>query len=127
VPCLRLHARQLLWEWRLRALAETAELIVSELCTNAVKASADADRSRPGRAGKEGLTCIGLLLASDRKRVLVNVWDGSPRPPARADADENAETGRGLLLVDALCQQWDWYMPKDGRNGKWVWAIVEPS
>ena len=30
VPCARLHTRQLLWEWRLVALAETIELLVSD-------------------------------------------------------------------------------------------------
>jgi hypothetical protein len=35
VPCARLHTRQLLWEWGLIALSETAELLVSEIVTNA--------------------------------------------------------------------------------------------
>jgi hypothetical protein len=36
VPCARLHTRQLLWEWGLAAdLADTAELLVSEIVTNA--------------------------------------------------------------------------------------------
>jgi anti-sigma regulatory factor (Ser/Thr protein kinase) len=125
VPCVRLHARQLLWEWGLRALAETTELVISELATNAIKASADIDRVPPS-AGHHGVSCIAVLLASDRKQVLVNIWDSNPRPPKAADADENAEAGRGLLLVDALCEQWSWYMPKDGHNGKWVWAIIAP-
>jgi hypothetical protein len=38
VPCARLHARQVLWEWGAGELAETAELLVSELVTNGVKA-----------------------------------------------------------------------------------------
>jgi hypothetical protein len=33
VPCARLHARQVLYEWRLADLAD-AELVVSELVTN---------------------------------------------------------------------------------------------
>ena len=41
VPCARLHVRQVLWEWHLGALADTTELLVSELVTNAVHASAD--------------------------------------------------------------------------------------
>jgi len=31
VPCARLHARQVLWEWGVGEQAETAELLVSEL------------------------------------------------------------------------------------------------
>ena len=41
VPCARAHTTQLLWEWGpgLASLADSAELIVSELITNAVVAS----------------------------------------------------------------------------------------
>ena len=35
VPCARLHARQVILEWGLTGLAHTAELVVSELVTNA--------------------------------------------------------------------------------------------
>ena len=49
VPCARLHARLVLAEWDLKPLAETAELIVSELVTNAVRASTGLPerRARP--------------------------------------------------------------------------------
>lgn len=40
VPCARLHTRHLLWEWGLDGLVEPAELLVSELVTNAVRAMA---------------------------------------------------------------------------------------
>jgi hypothetical protein len=39
VPCARYHCRQVLWEWRLTGLAQSAELLVSELVTNAITAS----------------------------------------------------------------------------------------
>src|SRR5215475_11272661 len=51
VPCARLHTRQVLWEWHLDVLAGTAELIVSELVTNAVHASAGLTGSRRAGAG----------------------------------------------------------------------------
>jgi hypothetical protein len=38
-PCARLHARNIACEWGLHNLADTIELVVSELVTNAVKAS----------------------------------------------------------------------------------------
>jgi hypothetical protein len=44
-----------------------------------------------------------------------------------ADCYDNAEAGRGLAVVEESCGSWDWHMPKDGRNGKWVRAIIEPS
>ena len=43
VPCARLHARQLVWEWGLNGLAASTELLVSELVINAVKATAGND------------------------------------------------------------------------------------
>src|SRR5579862_5146488 len=41
VPCARLHARHVLWEWGLNGLAADTELLVSELVTNAIKATAE--------------------------------------------------------------------------------------
>ena len=40
VPCARLHARQLMWEWGLTRLSESTELLVSKLVTNAMHACA---------------------------------------------------------------------------------------
>ena len=45
VPCARLHARHLLWEWGLNGLAADTELLVSELATNAVKATAEQQQA----------------------------------------------------------------------------------
>ncbi|MBV9384470.1 MAG: ATP-binding protein [Streptosporangiaceae bacterium] len=114
VPCARLHARHVLWEWGLSGLSDDVELLVSELMTNAVAASAPADQIIPVR----------LWLLADQARVLVLVWDSSPRPPVPMDAGEDAESGRGLLLVEAVCQRWDWYLPDTG--GKVVWALTAP-
>jgi hypothetical protein len=50
VPCARLHARHLLWEWGLNGLAADAELLVSELVTNAVKPRRNGGR-RPSSCG----------------------------------------------------------------------------
>ena len=112
VPCARRHTRQILWEWRLTALADPVELVVSELATNAVAASRLA-----------GLApAIRLWLLADAARVLVLVWDASPRPPARADTGVDAEGGRGLLLVEAVSSRWGWYRDRQGETGKVVWA-----
>src|SRR5580704_19387322 len=39
VPCARLHARQVLREWGIGHLSDSTELVVTELTTNAVRAS----------------------------------------------------------------------------------------
>ena len=58
VPCARLHARQLLWEWGLHtALGDSAELLVAEIVTNAIQVSAGGRGQRPGTvvaAGRPG-------------------------------------------------------------------------
>jgi anti-sigma regulatory factor (Ser/Thr protein kinase) len=123
VPCARLHARQLLWEWGLAALAETVELLVSELTTNAVNASSGAPSSLGDEPRVDGLPVVQLCLASDRRTVLVQVWDSSRIKPRRRDAPIEAESGRGLLLVEHLSAQWGCYLP-EASAGKVVWAIA---
>ncbi len=113
VPSARLHTRLVSREWGLTELAETAELLVSELMTNAVAASQSLDQGLPVR----------LWLLSDGARMLILVWDANPRPPVRVDADSDAESGRGLLLVELLSQQWGSYIPAE-MGGKTVWALL---
>jgi anti-sigma regulatory factor (Ser/Thr protein kinase) len=114
VPCARLHARQLLWEWGLAALTSSTELVVSELVTNAIQASRKTGLAAPVR----------LWLLSDKAQVLVLVWDASPHSPVRADVSDETENGRGLVLVDAVSQQWAWYFPAAEEGGKYVWAQI---
>jgi anti-sigma regulatory factor (Ser/Thr protein kinase) len=114
VPCARLHARQVLWEWELTRLSDSVELLVSELITNAV----DASRSLAQ------ITPVRLWLLARAAQVMVIVWDASPRPPMPAQAGEDAESGRGLLLVEAMSARWDWYFPQEGTSGKVVWALA---
>jgi anti-sigma regulatory factor (Ser/Thr protein kinase) len=97
-------------------LADTVELIVSELVTNAVAAS---------RALDGGPFPVRLWTLSDRKQVLIVVWDASPFPPTRLDPAADAEAGRGLMLVEALSAEWNWYSaPWDRIEGKAVWALI---
>lgn len=119
VPCARLHAKHVVWEWGLDHLSETVELLVSELVTNAVQATARTDDVMP----------IRLRLFSDKARVLIEVRDGDSRPPVPKKPAEDGiaaleeEDGRGLLLVATLSTQWDWYrLPHWG--GKVVWCEV---
>jgi anti-sigma regulatory factor (Ser/Thr protein kinase) len=114
VPWARLHARQVLSEWHLANRADTVELLVSELVTNAVRASADS---------AAGVVSVRLWVCSDRCRVVIQVWDGCAQMPVRRDADPETEDGRGLLLVDSLSARWGSYWP-EGSTGKVVWAVT---
>ena len=117
VPCARLHARQMLWEWRLTGLSDIAELLISELVTNAIQISrADAQT-----------TPVRLWMLANRTRVLILVWDSSPQPPVRMSTSQDDENGRGLLLVETLSTQWDWYFPPQQTGGKVVWALLQLS
>jgi anti-sigma regulatory factor (Ser/Thr protein kinase) len=119
VPSARLHARHVLCEWGLAAAGDAAELVVSELVTNGVQASRAMTHA-----------AIRLWLASDRAQVVICVWDASPQPPVRMDPAEDAEHGRGLLLVEAVSKQWGWFPAEPGaaqadrHHGKVTWAVV---
>jgi anti-sigma regulatory factor (Ser/Thr protein kinase) len=117
VPCARAHATQILWEWGMTEISDTTELIVSELITNAVTAS---------RALDDGPFPVRFWLLSDRKQVLILVWDACPDPPVRMQPAGDVEGGRGLMLVDAMSAEWDWYPVADKIEGKVVWALISP-
>jgi anti-sigma regulatory factor (Ser/Thr protein kinase) len=117
VPCARLHARLVLAEWGLKALADTAELVVSELTTNAVRASAGLPEAR------HSLPAVRMWLSAGRDRALVQVWDADHQLPVPERPDPDAEHGRGLLLVESLSEAWGAYRPQRSI-GKIVWAIL---
>jgi histidine kinase-like protein len=124
VPCARLHARAVLWEWGLPAFYDTACLIVSELTTNAIQASAGLNGSRYDGRWTPGTPPVRVWLCSDRQRVMTAVWDGSHHRPARAEPDDpEAERGRGLLLVETLSEKWGVHTPARS-SGKVVWAVM---
>jgi len=113
--CARRYAKCLLREWNLAALTDEVELLVSELVTNAIAAT-------------EGLHTlirppVRLRLLSDRRRVVIEVWDASVRPPVRTDANLTASYGRGLLLVDMVSERWAWTLTPQ-RGGKVVWCEI---
>ena len=103
-PCARLHACNIACEWGLHDLADTIELVVSELVTNAVKASTDEDQ-RPHYTDERGLACVYLRLSADRQAVLVEVRDENVKLPEPGQLGLDDESGRGLLLVEALAKR----------------------
>jgi hypothetical protein len=123
VPCARLHAKQMLWEWDLDGLTETVELIVSELVTNAQRASAGLTGSRYGEQRMPGVPPVRLWLQADTYCVLIQVWDADQHLPEPQAADLMAEGGRGLVLVESLSTDWGAYL-LEGSSGKVVWAVA---
>jgi anti-sigma regulatory factor (Ser/Thr protein kinase) len=121
-PRARLHARNVLCDWGLRDMADTVELVVSELVTNAVQASMDQS-GRPRYNGDGRLDCVRVRLASDGTITLVEVWDENPGLPALTQTTDDDDSGRGLMLVDALSEQWGWDTSRHG-GAKVVWALI---
>jgi hypothetical protein len=122
-PCARLHTTLVLWEWELGTLVRAAGLVVSELVSNAVQASLELTGSRFAGVWTPGTPPVRVWLSADDHRVVIQVWDGSDRPPVPQPVDPEADSGRGLLLVGALSAEWGCYTPEKS-SGKVVWAVV---
>jgi anti-sigma regulatory factor (Ser/Thr protein kinase) len=117
VPCARGHVRSIAREWGLDALADAAELIASELVTNAVL---ESERLKL-RADLATVPLVRIWVISDGTTLVIHVWDGSTAEPVRRDAGPGEEDGRGLLLVETLSKDWGTYQKLDGKV---VWAMV---
>lgn len=98
VPSARLHTRAVLAEWNLEELREDAETVVAELVANAVQAHQREETDAPVR----------LTLLAGERAVLVVVRDASDNPPVPRTPGDDAERGRGLLLVEAFAASWCW-------------------
>ncbi|WP_411075200.1 ATP-binding protein [Streptomyces sp. cmx-4-7] len=102
--------RAALTVWGLESLIDDATLVVTELVSNAV------DHGR--------LPSIRVLVSRpSANRVRVGVVDRSKTVPVlRTDSNGDQLRGRGLVLVDALTEQWGIELY---RWGKQVWAELE--
>jgi anti-sigma regulatory factor (Ser/Thr protein kinase) len=108
VPTARTWARVIMSGWGLARLAGDGALVLSELVTNSLVHA-------PGRA-------VGIWLLTDRERLVIMVGDQSPDMPVRAQAPDAGEpSGRGLVIVNALAEQWGAYRVP---TGKIVWAVL---
>jgi anti-sigma regulatory factor (Ser/Thr protein kinase) len=111
------HVRATLAQWGLGELADTAEMIASELTANAVNASAILQAA-------VSVPVIRLCLITDGETLVVECWDRAPGFPSLRHASEFAETGRGLAIIDSLTSgSWGW-QPANGYIGKCVWAEI---
>ncbi|WP_181012483.1 ATP-binding protein [Streptomyces sp. SM5] len=91
---------------------ETLTLITAELSANAVRHG-----HVPGRDFH-----VQLTMAEDTFRIEVTDTRAEKRPPASpSTADSLSESGRGLLLVAALADDWG-VSPRRVAPGKTIWA-----
>ena len=112
VRIARLHIRAALGFHGLIDYLEDAEIVTSELVTNAVQhACGDSDET------------IGVTLARawNPPTVTVVVSDSSPDGPVLRDTPAGSEQGRGLQIVEALSAYWGW---REEEGGKAVFAVL---
>jgi len=114
VPTARTRTKVVLREWDCAPADRAADIltVVSELASNAVRASAALPGSRPVR----------VWVCSDLARVLVQVGDESLAQPVRVLPGPEAEHGRGLLVVQAFSSAWGWFPATAHGLAKIVWA-----
>lgn len=86
------------------ATVETAQVLVSELVTNAVL---------------HARSMLVLHVRSTGDRLHIAVEDLSTDYPLAREPVAGAENGRGLLLLDALASSWGWDQTPVGKN---VWC-----
>ncbi|MET7652892.1 MULTISPECIES: ATP-binding protein [unclassified Streptomyces] len=97
-------------------LIDTAELLASELVSNAVLHT-------------KGPACLRLRF---RDGVLqIGAWDADPEPPeppGRPEDLADAENGRGMALVRACSVLWHWQpLSRMGHRGKLVWCELNAA
>lgn len=120
----------MLSSWSLdRSSCDEATIVelTSELVTNAIQHAA-----RAATGGREFAIVMtlergmkrGMESGGDGVVVRLEVHDQDPTPPRRRAPDWAAESGRGLLLVEAQAHQWGTVA---SANGKYVWFSMTCS
>jgi anti-sigma regulatory factor (Ser/Thr protein kinase) len=112
VPVARSRVRAALGLHGLGEYADDAEIIISDLVTNAVQHVCGNGRQTIG---------VTLTRAFSTAAVTVTVSDSSPDGPIRRDTPADSEQGRGLQVVEALSAHWGW---RQETGGKAVFAVL---
>ncbi|MBD0738167.1 ATP-binding protein [Streptomyces sp. CBMA29] len=97
--------------WGLAHLTDTAEVVVSELFTNSVRHARVPDGRR-----------IATHFERLENGVRIEVHDANDVRPVLQNASADAESGRGLALVDAFTGG-RWGVSDREGVGKMVWAV----
>jgi len=100
----RRQVRDAIRSWQVPVDLDAALLLTSELVTNAVR----------HEAGQRAQAVV-LAIVCSRGRLRVDVHDTSCSLPAVAEVPADAETGRGLLLVETLSDEWGFYRTPAGK------------
>ena len=104
----RRFVRSTLESWDLHDLIEDSCIVVTELVTNAILHAGSAPTVR---------------VSVDARRIHIEVTDDDPTLPLGRSAGEDATSGRGLRLVEALAAGWG--STRLDTGGKVVWCELE--
>ncbi|GIH94813.1 hypothetical protein Psi01_54430 [Planobispora siamensis] len=104
-----------LHSWELDLLIDDTNVVVSELVTNALRHG-----MRTALATRPAAQHVRVVLCRTEHSVLCAVTDPSDQGPCLREPGDDAESGRGLQVVQGISQMWGW-SPLEGR-GKAVWA-----
>jgi anti-sigma regulatory factor (Ser/Thr protein kinase) len=110
VGCGRDHAKLVLAEWGFSHLTDDAVLLVSELLTNALRAS---------NALRTPTPIVLRLLANDRQ-LIIEAWDAWVEGYQLRPGAPDTEHGRGLAVVTALSKRWG--VGRISEHYKVVWC-----
>ncbi|HUZ22338.1 MAG TPA: ATP-binding protein [Streptosporangiaceae bacterium] len=118
----RRHVQAILKQWQMsREAVETAELLASELVTNAVRFAADPSGRWP-HPNPGNVAYISMTLRHIPGLLVIEVSDQNMNVPEVKDSDLDSEGGRGLMLVQALSKEWSYYFPRLGW--KTVYCVI---
>ncbi|WP_053615883.1 ATP-binding protein [Nocardiopsis sp. NRRL B-16309] len=99
---------------------DNAELLVSELGTNVVQAAGLAMTTPISAISHRHVFALSLNITGNRLVIEVHdLHEGHPTPQPQ---NEDAESGRGLFLVEALSQRWG--VSSHPQGGKVVWCVI---
>lgn len=121
VAWARRHTADVLCYWRVPPdVIETARLLVSEMITNAIQHT-HSDEEVSLFSDLSPVRTVTLTLRLDGGRLVLLVQDNDRRPPMVKVVGEDAESGRGVFLIEALSERWGYYYPTES-SGKVVWS-----
>lgn len=128
----RQFTRTTLSGWGLNERFDDVALVVSELVTNALRHALPTDAPREPQDPP-----VRLHLMRWTSRLVCAVRDPSQASPVASEAEDSAESGRGLFLVDSFSDCWGWHpspvwttgsaVTVPAPRGKVVWALFRLS
>ncbi|MFH9075671.1 ATP-binding protein [Streptomyces alboflavus] len=121
VGSARTFVSSALREWGLDDITDTAAVVTSELVTNAVRAVQTQIHFLPVHA-PQASPLVEVQLQVSAGSLLIEVWDDSSEQPTVRRTADDAESGRGLALVEALSDCWG--VCQSETQGKVVYAEI---